>query len=511
MKLTEASKQAGEAQHDHLRVPATSEFKRKSVRGGAAVILGQGAGMALQLGTTFVLARLLSPSDFGLQGMVFTLTAVLSLFRDAGLSTASVQRDNLTQEQISNLFWINVAIGAVLMVLIVALAPFLAKFYREPRLVWITIASSTIFLFSSLSVQHNALLNRSMRFGTTVTIDILNAVIGAVVAIGMAALGFGYWSLICQNISLAVVATVATWIAMPWLPGKPSRMSDVRPLVRFGGTVTLNSVVVYFAYNADKILLGRFWGANALGIYGRAYQLINLPVQQLWSAVGRVAVPVLSRMQNDAAMLHRSYLRFHSVVISMTIPIVFSCALFADEIVRVVLGAKWAACVLILRLLAPTAFVLAVIDPLDWLLWATGMVGRNLKIGLLITPVVILGVIAGLHHGAPGVALGYSTAMILLLGPVLAWAKHKTGITTRDYWDLIKRPALAGIVGASAGWLARLAFHAALAPVFLLAVELTVNCAVYAGLLLFVMGEKRVYADIVSQLFQRQTPAAAKG
>jgi len=283
MNRTEAFDQPGGTRQDHLEVPASSEFKRRSVRGGAAVIVGQGASMVLQLGTTFILARLLSPSDYGLQGMVFTLTAVLSLFKDAGLSTASVQRDNLTQAQISNLFWINVAIGAFLMALIVALAPLLAKFYREPRLVWITIASSTIFLLSSISVQHNALLNRSMRFGTTVTIDILNAIIGSIVAIGMAALGFGYWSLICQNISLALVATVATWIAMPWLPGWPSRMSDVRPLVRFGGTVTLNSVVVYFAYNADKILLGRFWGASALGVYGRAFQLINLPVQQLWS------------------------------------------------------------------------------------------------------------------------------------------------------------------------------------------------------------------------------------
>jgi PST family polysaccharide transporter len=195
----------------------------------------------------------------------------------------------------------------------------------------------------------------------------------------------------------------------------------------------------------------------------------------------------------------------------MTIPIVFSCALFANEIVRVVLGPKWAGCVLILRLLAPTIFVLAVIDPLDWLLWASGLVGRGLKIGLLITPVVILGVVAGLRHGPPGVALGYSTAMVLLLGPVLAWAKHKTGITTGDYWDCVKRPLLAGIVGASAGWLAGLTLRATLAPIYLLGVELAVSCAVYVGLLLFVMGEKRIYADILRQLFQRQAPAAAKG
>jgi O-antigen/teichoic acid export membrane protein len=153
-------------------IPAASDFKRKSVRGGAAAIFSQGIGMALQIVTTVVLARLLSPTDYGLQAMVITLTGFFSLFKDAGLSVASVQRETLTHEQISTLFWINTVVGALLMTVVAASGPMLAAFYKEPRLVWITVASATVFLLNSLAVQHRALLDRSMQFTTSAKVEI---------------------------------------------------------------------------------------------------------------------------------------------------------------------------------------------------------------------------------------------------------------------------------------------------------------------------------------------------
>ena len=162
-----------------------------------------------------------------------------------------------------------------------AFAPLLAAFYKEPRLLWLTVASATIFFFNSLAIQHRALLDRSMQFATSAKIDILCSVLGTAVAVVMAILKFGYWALILQNIALPVVVAVAVWIAMPWRPGRPRWTAEMRSMVNFGGTVTLNGIVVYIAYNTEKVLLGRYWGAGPLGIYGRAYQLATLPVQQL--------------------------------------------------------------------------------------------------------------------------------------------------------------------------------------------------------------------------------------
>jgi O-antigen/teichoic acid export membrane protein len=505
-----ASRQNAGVQPGLPGAAASTDLKGKSIRGGAVSVLGQGVGMALQIGTTFVLARLLSPTDYGLQSMVITLTAFFTLFRDAGLSVATVQRETLTHEQISTLFWINLGLGAVLTVLVAAAGPFLAAFYKEPRLLWLTVASASIFLFNSLSVQHKALLDRGMRFSTSVKIDILSCTVGAVVAIGMAALGFGYWSLICQNISLPIISTAGTWIAMPWVPGRPRWTPELRSMVRFGGTVTVNSVVVYLAYNTEKILLGRFWGAAPLGIYTRAYQLATLPVQQLIGAVHIVAFSVLSRMQNEVQRLQRAYLKSLTMIVSLTIPVVIATALFANEIVLFMLGPKWIGATPVLRLLSPTVLIFALMNPFNAFLRATGRVGRSLKIALLICPVVILGIMVGLRRGPAGVAAGYSTAMVLLFVPVMAWVIYGTGITFGDYWDSIKQPFISGVVGGGAGWLFKVAFHTALAPTPLVMVGLAVSFFVYAFVLLIIMGQKDMYIDLVDHLFSRNRSLPAE-
>jgi O-antigen/teichoic acid export membrane protein len=485
----------------------TSELKQKSVRSGVAVILSQSTGAALQLGTLLVLARLLSPTDYGLQAMVLSLTNFVSLIKDAGLNFATVNKENPTHEQISTLFWVNVALGAILTIVVATASHFLAIFYRDPRLFWITMASSSIFLLSGLSVQHRALLDRSLRFTTSATIDIVCGILGTVVAIAMAATGFGYWALICQNISLPLFAVIGFWIAMPWLPGKPRWTKESAAMVRVGATITLNSIVTYFGYNTEKILLGRFWGTAPLGIYGRAYQLANLPVQQLTSSVGSVAFPMLSRLQGDPEQLRRSYLKAHSVVISLTVPVVVSCGFFANEIVNTVLGPKWRGTSPVLQLLSPAMLVVALMNPLSYLLRATGRVERGLTISVLIAPVVILGVLAGLRRGPAGVAMGYSIAMLLLWLPLVAWAKHGTGVTAADYWDCIKRPLIAASAGGTVGWLFRFTCHGALPQPALLGSELAITFAVYGVMLLFAMGQKELYVGLMRCLFHHKRPA----
>ena len=166
-------------------------------------------------------------------------------------------------------------------------------------------------------------------------------------------------------------------------------------MMRFGGLITLNGLIVYIAYNLDKILLGRYWGAGIIGIYGRAYQLINIPTDNLNSAVGSVAFSTLSRLQHDQERLKSYFLKGYSLVVTMTLPITFACALFADDLIFVMLGPKWQGAVPIFRLLAPTILIFAVINPLGWLLYSLGLVGRSLKIALVIAPLVTAGYLSG--------------------------------------------------------------------------------------------------------------------
>jgi O-antigen/teichoic acid export membrane protein len=484
-------------------VGAVKDLKEKTIRGGLARVLAQGASFGLRLASLMILARLLSPEDFGLVGMVTAFTGVLNLFRDFGLSTATVQRIDVTEEQLSTLFWLNVGVGLLLGIVAVVLAPAIANFYHEPRLRSVTAVLAIGFLFNAAGVQHSAVLQRDMRFTALATINVIALVVGTLIAVGMAKAGYGYWSLVAMTISLPLVATVGLWVAAAWFPGLPQMRVGLRSMLRFGGTITLNGIVVYVAYNMEKVLLGRFWGADAIGVYGRAYQLANIPTDNLNSAVGEVAFSALSRVQNDPPRLRSYFLKGYSMVLALTLPITILCALFANDAILVLLGPKWKEAAPILRLLAPTILIFAMINPFSWLLFSIGKVERSLKIALVIAPLVVAGYLLGLKHGPKGVALGYSVAMGLWTLPHIAWCVRGTSISFTDVIKTLSRPLISGAVASIPPLALQLLYGQWLSPLTRLAVGISLFSAVYMVMLLYVMHQKEFYLDLIHGLRSR--------
>jgi O-antigen/teichoic acid export membrane protein len=458
-----------------------------------------------------VMARLLSPQDFGLQGMVLVLTGFFNLFQDAGLGLATVQRLEVTHEQTSTLFWINVGFGVLLAAVCAASAPLLVAFYHEPRVYWLAVSSGATFIFAGLAAQHSALLQRSMRFATQAKIGVVSLAAGSVTGVVMAFLGCRYWSLMGVAIATSIAGAVAVWLAVPWIPGPPRRRSGVGSMLRFGGAATCNCFIIFLAWNAEKILLGRFWGADALGLYGRAYQLVTMPVQQFERSLSGVAFPALSRIQDDARRLAKTFLKVYSLHISITIPITIICAIFAEEIVRIVLGPKWMDAAPIFRLLSPVALVFAVANPLSWLVSSKGRMGRALSISAATTPLVILGIVFGLSHGPTGVALGYSVAMTLVIIPIAAWSKQGTAVTWMDLWEATKPPFLSGLFAGAAGLITKLTLAGRLPLVAYLGLGVGLVLAIYAWSLLIAMKQKYVYMDLLSHLLPQIQTGQEKG
>ena len=225
-------------------------------------------------------------------------------------------------------------------------------------------------------------------------------------------------------------------------------------MLRFGGTITLNELIVYIAYNFDKLLLGRVWGANALGIYGQSYQLINVPTANINAAIGGVAFSALSRLQDDPPELRNYFLKGYSLTISMTVPITMFSALFADDIILVVLGPKWGEAAKIFRLLTPTILIFGIINPLAWLLLSVGLQGRSLRISMVLAPIVIASYVIGLPYGPAGVAFAYSAGMTLWLVPQVLWCLHGTVISPKDLFVATVRPILGGLASAALAWAA---------------------------------------------------------
>jgi O-antigen/teichoic acid export membrane protein len=277
--------------------------------------------------------------------------------------------------------------------------------------------------------------------------------------------------------------------------------------MKFGGTLTLNTITLYVANNLDKVLLGRFFGEEALGLYGRAYQLVNIPTDNLNSAAGEVAFAALSRLQDDPNRFRKYFLKGYSLVLALTVPITICCTLFADDMIRVLLGPKWMAAVPIFRFLAPTILSFAIVNPLGWLMMSLGLVARSLKLSLIFAPLMVAGYIAGLSHGPKGVAMGYSTAMLIWIFPAIVWSVRDTPVSVRDILSTASRPFVSCIVaGAVAFGLARF-FAPGMSAFPRLFLECAILFTVYSGLLLFVAGEKAFYLDLLREL---TGPASSK-
>ena len=489
------------------------QLKEKAIRGGLAKMCSQAATFLLRIGSLMILGRLLDPRDFGLVGMVTAVIGVLNLFKDFGLSTATVQRASITEEQLSTLFWINILVGAILGFLSLASAPAVVAFYHEPRLLAVTAVLAASFLFNAAGVQHAALLQRQMRFVALAVVDFLSLFVGVAVAVTMALRGYGYWAIVGMTIVPPLVSSICVWVATAWVPGMPRRGIGLRSMMRFGGTITLNGIVVYIAYNLEKVLLGRFWGADAIGIYGRAYQILNIPTDNLNSSVGGVAFSALSRLQDDPGRLRSCFLKCYSMLLALSIPITIACAVFADDIIFVVLGPKWKEAVPIFRLLVPTILAFAMINPFGWLLFSIGMVGRSLKIAFAITPLVIVGYLIGLPHGPKGVALAYSVAMTLWIIPHIVWCIQGTGISFTDIMATVSRPLVSGIVAGVLALGVQISYGHLAPPLLRLVLGTAILLGAYVGMLFYAMGQKAMYLDLLRGLRKRpvieDTPALA--
>jgi len=427
---------------EHLK----ADLKGRSVRGGAITVFSQGCKFVLQTGSTVVLARLLTPADFGLIAMVTAVTGFAMVFRSLGLSTATVQKAEINHDQISTLFWINVGLGVLVAVIVVALAPAVAWFYDDPRLTPVTMALGVTFLFGGLTVQHQAMLLRHMRFFAMGMVEIVSMVVGVVAAIIAGVFGASYWSLVIMYVTMAATAAVGVWTALPWLPGRPRRRSGVREMLGFGGNITGFNIVNYFARNADNILIGKFVGAAALGFYSKAYGLLMLPIRQIRGPINMVAIPVMSRLQQVPERFCDYYGKLVFVTAFIGMPLICLLAVCANEVIFLVLGPQWSPAAPIFQVLAVSALIQLVGHSWGVVLVALGKSRRYLNLGLLNAIVICAAFLLGIYWGAFFVAAAYAAANAAVLFPILHIAFKGTPVSIKNFLRAVTMPFIASIV-----------------------------------------------------------------
>jgi PST family polysaccharide transporter len=410
-------------------------------------MVSQGVKFFLSTATTVVLARLLTPQDYGLIGMVAVVTGFVAMFKDLGLSAATVQREEINAEQISTLFWINLALSVAVMIVTAALSPLVAWFYGEPRVLLIMLVYAIGFLFGGAAVQHAALLNRQMRFTDLMVIEIASLLIGIVTAILLAWYGLHYWALVASQLAQGLSYTIGAWIACDWRPGWPSRVAGVGSMLSFGKNLTGFTIVNYFARNLDNMLIGKFWGSQQLGFYAKAYQLLLLPIDQINSPIAAVAIPALSRLTDDPDRYRQAYIRLLEKVAILTIPGVAFMIGTADWLVRIVLGPQWADASLIFALLGIAGLIQPTANTAGWLFISQGRTKHMFQWGMLGSGIIIASILIGLPWGAIGVAASYSITFLIVVAPLLFWFVTREGpIKKTDFYFTVATPLVAALV-----------------------------------------------------------------
>jgi PST family polysaccharide transporter len=424
------------------------ELKTRTIRGGAILLGTEAIEFVLRIASIVVLARLLVPEHFGILAMVTAITAILERFKDLGLSVATVQRATVTHEQVSNLFWLNVAIGVLLMLIVGALAPAFAAFYDEPRLLPITIAIATGFFWSGLVVQHQALHRRQMRFGTLAVVQIGATTLSVILAVALALLDFGYWALVVREVSRTVIVAAGSWIALRWVPSLPSRRSGVRSFVAFGSHISAFNLVWFLSTSIDQILVGRLFGAVPLALYRQGVALVLQPIAQLSYPVNSVAEATLSRLQDQPAEYRRYYVRIVGALSALTMPLCAFLAVFADPIVSVVLGNQWHDAAPYFQLLAIAVMLRPAASTAGFVQVTCGKSKRYFAWGLLSATALIACVGAGTLWGPIGVAVGQIVYTYVFVLPLLAWGLRGTPIRFRDVVGAVARPLAASLAMA---------------------------------------------------------------
>jgi O-antigen/teichoic acid export membrane protein len=469
---------------DHLE----HNLKSRSVRGGIVTVAAQAMKFILRVVSTAILARLVTPEEFGLVAMTGIISGFVGLLASTGLGQATVQRDRITHAQISALFWVNCALGAVVAAIVVALAPGIAWFYGDARLAPISWVLAIPFLLGGASVQHGALLRRQMHFKALAGIELGSMVTGIAVAIWMAVAGLGYWALVAKVVAEAGATLLGVWIVCGWRPGLPRRGSGVRSLLGFGADVLTFNVANYFTRNADNLLIGWRWGAAPLGIYEKAYSLLLLPIQQINSPISAVVIPALSRAQMNSRLFREIFLSTLELVTSVSVPMVFLSAALSEPLVRVWLGPTWLPVADLFEYLALAGLLSALGNVNGWLLISTGRTKRYRSQALAIAPCMLLAFWLGLPHGAPGVAVAYSGLSLVLFPFMWIWTVRGTSIRPRDLAGTILPAVLAAGIATCVLLLVR---DNSAPPIANLTVSGGVFAISYVGLYVGVMGKGR--------------------
>jgi PST family polysaccharide transporter len=463
--------------------PPTDGLRAKVLRGFAWKTASRIVLQVSRFAVAVILARLLAPHDYGLAAMVLVFSGFVVLVGETALGTALIQRREISEADRSTVFWTGLATGLLLTVFGIVLAGPLAAFYGEPAVSSLFAVLSLSFVVTALGTTQTALLTREMNFRALEIRQMAAAVVGAVVGIGAAVHGYGAWSIVAQQLAIASVSTILLWQFSSWRPSFRFSWASLKSFAAFTGSVYGQNLLYYGGRNADNVLVGRYLGASALGVYALAYNIMLAPFHSVAGLIQQVMFPAFSRLQDDRKKMADVWIRMTRMVAAFTMPALAGLAIVAADFVDVLLGSRWSDATRVIQILAIVGLIQSLQTVNGDILVALGRAGTFFRFTILWFAASLCAFVIGLQWGIIGVAACYAVSC-MFVEPLNAY------ITARALGTPLTRliRALGGVSAATACMgivvlAARIALvHEDVAPAARLALCIAIGVAVFVPL-----------------------------
>ncbi|MFO7871840.1 MAG: lipopolysaccharide biosynthesis protein [Kiritimatiellia bacterium] len=457
-----------------------------------------GGGRMLQhiitLSTTVILARILSPNDFGLFGMAFLLIIFLNLWRGGGFTSAIIQHQDVNKDQISGVFWFNTIFSFLLAGIVIAVAPVISCLFREPKLQLMTTILSLGFLFNAFEMVPVTLLRKSLRFKSLMLIELGAVICGSVTGIIAGLAGFGAWALVFHYLAQRIASCILLFLVNPWTVSNIRHYKQIQSLVAFGLKLQLGSFITYFARNTDDWLIGRFAGAHSLGVYQMAYRLMLWPLAKISNVISEVMFPSLAHSKATGNRLKKAYLKTISCTAFVTFPIVLGSWVVAPDLIPVILGDKWENVVPLFLILCPVGLLQSIATTSGIVFLTLGRMDARLKLIIFNSSIVILSFIIGIRWGAIGIAFCYAIANVIIIPVHIHVTANLIQTTLPAFVRPLARTFLCAAGMAALVWCEATLLANLLPPVARVSIYILSGVAVY--ILLVLLFQPEGYRDI---------------
>lgn len=488
-------------------------MKSKAARGGAATVVSEVLRGVGRLASTMVLARLLTPADFGLVAIVTGYVALLESISEGGLSAAAIRERTLSSQQSSNLFWCNAVLCVAIAGLAIAGGPLLAAFVGQPEVTRYIPLAAFAMVMRGLGAQQRVILQRELRFGSLARAEAVGIAIYAGVSIALAVAGLGVWSIFLANTATSVAMTAIRWNVAGWTPGRFRGGHGTRRLVRRGTGLLIASTVSSLRSSADSVILARFAGPADVGQYSKAYGLLMMPLSRMLRPMNRLAVPILVQIWNEPDRFRKAYHRLVSFLGLVTTPVTAFLFVGAEEVVLIMLGEQFIPAVPIFRVLALASLGMSTAAAANWVQQASGKVKR--QIGLTVWTsalIVVANVIGAWLGGAMGMAIGWVIALQIARHPASWYSLRGSAVRYRDHLSATVPGTVVALIGAGAMYLVRSLLEIPGGPVAILAVTWSTGLAAMAGTALAWPRLRRDMHSVIDMVrAARRSPPVARG